>query len=462
MRIKRIKQLVATVMAGFFLATIGANTLVEVAYAKDTGGDYTTEEINRMYVISSEGVFAPYERATTTCDDEAFQPTESDEFKKLANIKEGKKSGGGGDEGITEMIKNMSVNMIETISAFFIKIMKGFFNLGCSEDGGLGVTAQLFVVTKPVNVTLMQGVMGVTAAIQWISLGLGMLMIAYYGVTLSTGIQQTSPMVFAIRMFLAFIGVWLAPYLVQDILSINNFIVHTLMTMSTGVEGTGASTYEAAFISTIQRMFLSFLDLGLYGVAVILFALIAVIFGMFPLFKLVLWWYTRWFRLMLYTVISPLMFLSVGLRETSRTASGFIHSLVSDVFSQTIVVIGVMLVTNMMPSMVSVLKTYNLGVIGVAIALYAMLTFLATVPEMASSLIKGDASGFGLKSLESFIKRSPKNSVKGYKTYKKWKNGKNEGGNSGGSSKSGSSSKSGARRTFVKTVPKGSIKGRRK
>ena len=394
-----MKRYILSAMSGLLIAV---STMGAIGASAKIDDGATAEEISNMHVISSEGVFTFYERTKTACNEKWFKTVDKS-IKHTTKVDDSLKAKPkAGDEGITETIKNMSTNMIETIVTFLVKQLELLFDGNCGKEGSLGIVSQLFVVSKTVNVTMMEGVMKVTAIMQWICLALSLLMIVYYGVTMSTGIQQTPPMVFGIRMFMAFLGVYLAPYLVQDILNINNYIVYTLNKITVTMNNT-AMPAEFAFPVALINMFQSLFSLSVYGFIVVIVAGVAVVISLIPLFKLVIWWYVRWFKIMVYTVISPFMFLSIGLRETSRTASGFINTFVTEVFSQTIVVIGIMLVSTMLPTMVQVLNTYRLGAVGVAIALYAMLSFLAQLPDLAGNLIRGDASGFGLKGMNNYL-----------------------------------------------------------
>lgn len=355
-------------------------------------------------VVSGDGVVTSYVVSTTQCLGEYFKANDQLIQFQVNEEKYKKSSGAEKEAGIVETINNVGTTMVVSVMQYAIGQLKNLFELSCGDASSLGVVNQLFVLSKTVNVTYFKEIMGVTAIVQWLCLALSLLMIAFYGITMSSGIQQTPPMEFAIRMFMGMLGVYLAPYLLQDILNINNYVVHNLMQIKVSLPSGGSEIPVIyAFPAVILQMFTALADLGGLSFVAILVALVAILASIIPLFKLVIWWYTRWFKIMIYTVISPFMFLSVGLKETSKTAGGFIKNFVRDVFSQVFVVLGVMLVTKMLPTLIVIIKAYNLGFVGIGITLYAMLTFLAELPNLANSLLDGDASRFGLKSMEGYV-----------------------------------------------------------
>jgi hypothetical protein len=395
----KLKKIFLLAISGFILGASNVSTLGVFAKTEEP---VTAGDIKKMNVISSEGVFTFYERSTSTCS-ESWIGEAGDDVKNIAKVSNTYKEAAtveGDDWKAT--VKNMGPNIINQLIKAWVNEISAFFDLDCGKEGSLGVISQLFVLTKTVNVTLFEGVMKITALVQWIALSLSLLVIVYYGITMSSGIQRTPPMVFAIRMFLALLGVYAAPYLVQDILNINNYIVYNLSQVKINVSGESVPA-EYAFPIALGTMFQGLFELSVHGIAVVLLVLIAVVASLIPLLKLVLWWYIRWFKILIYTVISPVMFLTIALEETSNTAKGYVKGLVRDVFSQTFVLIGIMMVASLLPTLLSMMSTYNLGAVGLAIGLYAMLSFLSQLPDMANNLIDGNASNFGIKALDSWI-----------------------------------------------------------
>lgn len=382
--------------SSFIVATSILSNVAFAGPADAVGGSTTVQDI-----VASDGLFTFYDRADSTCNDTGT----FDQLVDPSTLGLPKASSSSSDGGIIDTIKNLPMQMMTDQFTMILNGISGLFDLKCGQSGALGLVSQLFVLMKTVNVTYLQGVMQIVTIAQWFALSLTLLMMIYYGITMSAGIQQTPPMMFALRMFFAILGIYVAPYLVQDILNINNYLVHNLSQLHIVVNSAGKAgpTVQYAFPAAIMTIFASFVKWNVYGMFIILIAIVTIIFCLIPLFKLILWWYVRWFKIMIYTVISPFMLMAVGLQETSKTTSRWFGSLMRETFAQSIVVFGIMAVSSLIPTLGQIIQTYKIGALGAGLVLYAMLSFLAQLPELAHSLFQGDVSRYGLKELGGWI-----------------------------------------------------------
>jgi hypothetical protein len=216
-----------------------------------------------------------------------------------------------------------------------------------------------------------------------------------YGYEVTVGKAEIDPFKFSFRYLFSMFFVYYAPYVVQDILNLNNEIVDTIgnygMKMG-GITVNVATILPMSFIGFVK----SIGDLvdsgqGLKGLATILIMLIVLIMVFIPLLKLVVWWYVRLFKIFLYTALSPLMFASLCIENTAKTGFNFLRNFVQEVFGQLFLVIALFVTGAFIAQLPTLSANSNIGIIGVGIALYAALSFLHEVPALANGLLDGSS-----------------------------------------------------------------------
>lgn len=279
-------------------------------------------------------------------------------------------------------------------------------NNDCShftQVGGLGLVQQLFVLTEPVNVTNVSPLINVTGLVIWLALTTMIFALLGYAYKLLKGDEDTEPLKFAAKFVSVMILVYYAPYFVQDILNINNTIVSAISKYPIAVElgnGDKGENIALGIEYILPFTFISYftaisLVTGLGGINFLglLLIIIVLILVIVPLAKIVAWWYIRLFKLFMYTAISPLMFASLLFPRFSKTGKGFIKNLCTEAFSQTFVLIGLLVFSAYVAVIPNIITSISGGIIGYLIAFYVAVKFLEDLPAMASSLLDGGSLG---------------------------------------------------------------------
>ncbi|MGF7535638.1 hypothetical protein AAGG74_18450 [Bacillus mexicanus] len=344
-----------------------------------------TKETARM--VTSDGFFTTYKNDAEKC---AINGDAKDffSFSKDKKIEENKDS---------KEDSNFALDMLSSIFDGALQGIKGWVSSGttalCNLDDTLGLFSQIYIFTNPVNVTHVEALMSVTGIVQWISLTLMVFGILFFGFRIMTGQSEIDPFPFALRYFLSMFLVYYAPYFVQDILNLNNQIINALANYQVSMGGGVSTTAGAVIPLSLVGFIVNAADQGALGWLSMLVLLIVVVMTFIPMLKLVVWWYVRLFKIFLYTAISPLMFASIAFPEFKYTFSGYISSLIKEIFSQFFVMLAVLITGAFICELPNLANTLNLGIIGLGLALYAAFNFLHEVPKFATDLLEGKVGG---------------------------------------------------------------------
>lgn len=272
---------------------------------------------------------------------------------------------------------------------------------------GIGLFQQVNVFTELVNITHISSLMYLTGIIQKIALVLMVLFILIHGYNLLTGSNAVSETGSTVSFFIKFgvvmFAVYQAPFLMQDVLNLNNKLTYVLsnqvIPMASAFDGPTTSTLNLTIGNSFIASFIIFLQSAVSsataGGAVLgaIIALIVIIAVFTPMIKIVLWWYTRMFKIFVLTVISPLMLATLATPSLSSTGFGFIKNYIKTALEQFFVIIGLAVVAVFMSEVPLLVKELGLGYVGMGLSLFAGYSFISQVPEMATSMLEGRADG---------------------------------------------------------------------
>ena len=286
-------------------------------------------------------------------------------------------------------------------------------------DIPLGIVNQINIFTTTVNVTDVEMLMGVTGFIQNLALILMIFFVFFQAFKMLRGadstINEASLINFVIRFAFVMLAIYLSPAIMQDILSLNNIIIDFLG--QTNVEfdlkfGSVSKPISVPTSEVVAATFASFLAMGYsflassltgniiiaglagtFGVTTVIaiIALILAIAVMVPILKLIIWWYTRLFKIFVATALMPLFLITFATDSKSFNSIGqrYATSYVVTVFEQLLVVLGFVIINSFIVELPNMAAGLNIGFLGMGIALYAALTFLSQLPDVVASMVSG-------------------------------------------------------------------------
>lgn len=270
-------------------------------------------------------------------------------------------------------------------------------------DADISITKHIMKLTSPVKVTELTSLMTFIKYIQGIVFAFVILFIVYYGFQFVMGNSDVEdPMKFGYRMGLSIFGMMYAPYLIQDLINLNNIVVFYVSSIpipsSTGgaISAAGAALGVAGSmaISNFLLMFATSIASGV-GIFLLLIALILLIMILIPLVKIMMWWYIRLFTILLYTVFSPIFFIMYASEATSKYAKKFFMTLIAEIFSQVFVTIGFYFAVMLILNFDEINDVFNLGFIGLMLFLWVIVQLLSELPSWVKGWLGGsDAPGY--------------------------------------------------------------------
>jgi len=280
-------------------------------------------------------------------------------------------------------------------------IAKGFkdvFTVQC----GTGFMSYITKISTPVNLTNNPVIMDIMGVTQMIALGSSVIFIAAFGLMYSLGYQNMDPIKFGMRMFVAMVVVYFLPYLLQDILNINNMLVHSISkisipTSAKDVAVAGAVSSGFALSGIAASVMGALLTLGgsvlapvwvIVAIAVILFAIYMLTF----LVKLILWWYMRMLMIFILAIFGPFFVIMTALPQTAKMSKKWLRAFIGESFSQTFLAVGLYIFINIFMRMGEFNEAVNMGLLGNVFIFYAMLVTLQEFPEFGKSMIGGTST----------------------------------------------------------------------
>lgn len=374
------------------------------------GGTASTAA-GKSYLVTSNGLITSHKIATDKCD---FLVDFSERMKqKHEETKtEEKLFEADGMFDIFGKLNEFIVDIGVGIVVWSTDVLVNMGSAVCKSENADMINMffnQTQVFTKNVNITYVGNLMSIIGIVQWLAL-MGMsFFLLYKGWLAITGKFSLSPINMIIRFSASMMLIYLAPYLLQDILGINNLIVHQFSNMTVNLDGITVKISEVIpaslgiILFQIKDMMINFSGTdanvgqqiwafstrGISLVVTIIFALIMLILTIRPLFALISWWYTRFFKIFLFAVLSPIMFMTFSTEETEGTGYRFLRNFTIAVFEQFFMVLGIGIMGVFFTTIMPIMNTLGLGFFGYAIAFYAAVHYLSQLPLMLDSWFVG-------------------------------------------------------------------------
>lgn len=294
----------------------------------------------------------------------------------------------------------------ETVNGAVTKPASNLFKVSC----GVSLMNTFIKITDPVNITNNPVVMKVIGITQLIALGGAVLLIAIYGVTYTlVGLEGVNPYKFGVRMLFAMLATYALPYLLQDVININNVIVHYVSDISQSASDKNGNGLMAAGVGLayVFALFASVIITTLIatgGTSSLIWLIIIVIFIVMlakPMLQIIMWWYFRMLTLFILTIFGPFFVIMMALPQTAKMSTNWMRMYISQTFSQTFLALGLYLFTTIFMNLLDFNSAVsNMGFIGDIFLLYAMVVTMTELPGLAGKLLGGDSNPIGAKSLE--------------------------------------------------------------
>ncbi|PFR88905.1 hypothetical protein [Priestia megaterium] len=293
--------------------------------------------------------------------------------------------------------------MASTMRGLIDSLDKHFFDSNCSQNS-VSVLSQLTNVSKPVTLTDNRLVMAVVHIVTQISFSFTIVLIAFYSLMFTTGYQNLDPIKFALRLFFVLITINYLPYLIQDVLNLNNKIVfelsHIKLTFDEITDDNGNVIESVAgkpvdlLSGSLDGMFTNLMEnvWGTKELLMLIMLFVVLFFAAVPLFRLVLWYYFRMLKIFLMACVAPLLLLTLVFPQTSGYGKRWISQFVGEVFSQVFVSIGFLFISVLISNLGEFAYRTHLGWFGVFLFLLASTFFAAELPSWSKSMLDGVTS----------------------------------------------------------------------
>jgi hypothetical protein len=366
-----------------------AGSSLEGYEAPTRGSKYLPNE--KWHIIAYEGLFTPsYLKDGYTCT----EPVDESQFKK------GETNG----DPTQGKVAKMFTDLISGVAKSVTDVMFGSDCPGI-ENGGLSVIAEILNITSPLNLTQNYIIMKLVALTQSLAYVLAFVLIIAYGIMYTTGYENMDPVKFGIRMFFALILVNYLPYLMQDILNINNIIVHYISNIEVTFAGGGTSS--TVFAGAIKNWIDSMTESLMTNLLTLILLIVMIYLALQPIIKILVWWYTRMLKIFFHAIIGPIMVVMMALPQTSAMATKWLKDFIGETFSQVFMVLAMAMMAFIVGNMADFAHLTNLGWLGTLLVMYAAISFLAEVPSLSSSMI-GGIGGLNANKLAGDVARVPK------------------------------------------------------
>jgi len=354
------------------------------------------------YVIASEGLFTEKEVSKLgTCDvGNVSKRFSENERIGSPRISEERISGMKPKRFIEDKVDKIGQGMKTTFRLFIDSFDKHFMDANC-DSGSLSVLAQLLNITKPVNITDSRVVMAAVKVLTLIANATLIVFIAFYALMYTTGFENMNPVKFSIRVFACLLIANYLPYLAQDVLNLNNQIVHNVSQLKfsfeplkdedgnqiDGVQGTSVDLLAGSLDGTFENLFIE--GTGKDELLLLIVIFIVLFFAIIPLLRLVIWWYMRFLKICLMVAIGPFMVMLMALPQSAKYGKKWVNQLIGEIFSQSIIAIGFLLVGLLLSNLPEVSYNNHLGWLGTFFFIMAAAFFMAEMPSFAKSMLDG-------------------------------------------------------------------------
>lgn len=272
---------------------------------------------------------------------------------------------------------------------------KGIFGLGCAQ---FNVMKLMSKIIEPVNITQSSVIMSLVYKFQIVALGLGVLLVAIFGMYYAMGNETTDPVRFLIRGFFTLWFVYYLPYFAQDILNVNNMITFWISTDSIpSVSGSAvASGVLIAFIGATNIIIQAWATAMAFGSIIpgvmfigLLIFIVVVGFLIKQLVTIMFWWYSRLLMIIFLVMLGPLFMIMMILPKTASYGQKWIRYFVGEAFTQTSMVIGFYFASYILGNLGTLNSEVGMNLFGDTLLLYGIYLLMARIPQISKNHIGG-------------------------------------------------------------------------
>lgn len=289
--------------------------------------------------------------------------------------------------------------LVRYVAAMIAFVVDGavtfFFEVTCEEASGsftMNIGKELGKLGDPINITNNYIVMKLAGVMQYLAYGLSLVFVMIYGMSYMMGKSEISPPKFFMRTGFVVMGIYIAPYVLQDVLNLNNVLVYHISQIKVTFDGSDQPVSLAVpkafhdFMSSSADLIQGNLLLGIVMVAMIIYTLK-------PMFDIAMWWYTRMLKIFFYAIISPILVMMMILPKTANMAKKAFKDFVGESFSQFVVMIGIATIAMMLGNLMDMRYILELSDVGLIIFMFTALNFMADLPNMAKNITGGLSGG---------------------------------------------------------------------
>ncbi|MFP3725720.1 hypothetical protein U8V72_11010 [Priestia filamentosa] len=410
------KKLLVATFIGSTLLSMGSQISGNFVYAEDKDGKAEKESVKvEKKMITAPGFFTrEFPVIMSNCEGIKEQ-AQAEKEKKQEEVESGEGYNGYDEKAedsfsISEKDKGRETKAVNELMGTAADAIvspdqdkepsKGLFGIGCGQFNFLNWLSKLIT---PVNVTNSEVVMGLVYKFQIAALGIGVLLVALFGLYYATGNETTDPIKFLIRGFFTLLLVYYLPYFAQDILNINNMLVYWISTDSISTPDGAAMTSGilvalVANTSLIISVVVNVLYLnaipGVIFITLILLVLV-VAFILKHVITIMFWWYARLLMIIFLLMLGPIFMIMMILPRTAGYGSKWVKFFVGEVFTQTSMVLGVYFAAHILSNLSTLNKAHNIGLIGDMMIVYGIFLLLGKIPHLSKRYIGEEFGGIG-------------------------------------------------------------------
>lgn len=407
-----LKKIMAATFIASSLLSLSAQFAGNIAYAEDKKEDEKKKEETKPatenILIAAPGFFTKafyvdyancethQELAQKAKDKEKLTESKGYDEKADESFSSSEKDKGRETKAVNELMGTAADAIISPDDAK--EPSKGVFGIGCKQFNFLSWMSKLI---KPVNITSSPLIMGLVYKVQVLAIGVGVLLVALFGLYYAIGNETTDPIKFLIRGFFTLLLVYNLPYFAQDILNINNMLVYWISTDNLKIAD-GAAVASGILVglvantSVIIGALVDFLYLNIVPGMVFVTLTILIIFIAFLLkhiFTIMFWWYSRLIMIIFLMMLGPIYIILMILPKTAGYGKKWLDYFIGEVFTQSSMVLGMFFASQILSNLSTLNKAHDIGLIGDMMIVYGIYLLLGRIPDISRSQIGAKFGG---------------------------------------------------------------------
>lgn len=286
-------------------------------------------------------------------------------------------------------VDKVGEEMTETFKKFTNDFDTYMFAVNCDGDS-LSIISQFLNISRPLNITDNQYIMRLVYIAQEIAFTMSIVIIAFFALMYTTGFQNMDPVKFAIRLFFCILAVTYLPWLMQDVLNLNNVVVYNISSLEFA-NGNTTEIIMGAFSALWDSLASN--DGILSSLLLLILVFIMAVLAIAPMLRVVMWWYVRLLRIFLGAIVGPILVMLAALPQTENTAKAWLTKYVGQVFQQVFMAFALVMIAVIVGNIEGFGKTINIGWFGQAMLIYSSIYFLAEVPSFAGDFLSSFSGG---------------------------------------------------------------------